>query len=304
MKGVFDTRAGTIYDDDITTRYHFPDRYLRPARACVGDWVLYREPRRAGGRSGYVAAARVITLASDRSKPGFSFAEIESFMDFDTVVRLDGPNGPYEEGLRGIEASRRGVALQGRSIRTISAKAFGGIVRAGLESTLADDNSRRVGLEREWLDPATRDLIDSEPIDQERRVEAMLVNRTIRDAAFRGQVIAAYDGRCAVTGLRMINGGGKAEAQAAHIWAVKDGGPDTVRNGIALSATVHWLFDRHLISLSDDHRLLVAHNRVPSELRQMFARQLDRVLLPSNPAHHPHPGFIRRHRDRFVGTTS
>ena len=304
MKGVLDTRAGTIYDDEITTKYHFPDRYLALATASVGDWIIYREPRRGGGRSGYVATAYLKAVNPDRSKPGFSFGEIDGFMDFDTVVPLDGPSGPYEEGLRGVQASLRGVALQGRSVRAISAEAFGAIVRAGLQSTLADDNSRRVGLEREWLDPATRDLIDSEPIDQERRVKAMLVNRTIRDAAFRGQVIAAYDGRCAVTGLRMINGGGKAEAQAAHIWAVKDGGPDTVRNGIALSATVHWLFDRHLISLSDDHRLLVAHNRVPSELRQMFARQLDRVLLPSNPAHHPHPGFIRRHRDRFVGTTS
>ena len=81
----------------------------------------------------------------------------------------------------------------------------------------------------------------------------------------------AYDNICAVTKLRIVNGGGKAEVQAAHIWPVAAGGPDVVQNGIALSGTAHWLFDRHLISLTDDYRLLVSHNKVPKELQGLFA---------------------------------
>ena len=46
--------------------------------------------------------------------------------------------------------------------------------------------------------------------------------------------------RCAVSGLRLIKGGRRPEVLAAHI--MPDNGPDTVRNGIALSGTVHWLF--------------------------------------------------------------
>jgi putative restriction endonuclease len=80
-----------------------------------------------------------------------------------------------------------------------------------------------------------------------RRVELMLVNRKIRDANFRRLVCEAYDDTCAVTGLRIINGGGRSEVQAAHIWPVAEGGSDAVHNGIALSGTAHWLFDRHLI---------------------------------------------------------
>ncbi|WP_408871332.1 hypothetical protein, partial [Gluconacetobacter azotocaptans] len=33
MNGIFDTRAGTIYDDDIKLRYHFPNRYLNAVQA-------------------------------------------------------------------------------------------------------------------------------------------------------------------------------------------------------------------------------------------------------------------------------
>ena len=32
----------------------------------------------------------------------------------------------------------------------------------------------------------------------------------------------AYEDRCAVTRLRIVNGGGRVEAQAAHIWPADD----------------------------------------------------------------------------------
>ena len=123
----------------------------------------------------------------------------------------------------------------------------------------------------------------------------------IRDRSFRTRVVDAYEETCAVTGLRIINGGGKPEVQAAHIRPVDDGGPDIVQNGIALSATCHWLFDRHLISLSDDYGLLMSHNRVPSEFRNLFANQLHRIRLPSDQRLWPRQDFVARHREKFAG---
>ena len=38
-----------------------------------------------------------------------------------------------------------------------------------------------------------------------------------------------------MTGLKIANGGGRSEVQAAHIWSVEDGGPDAIQNGIAFS---------------------------------------------------------------------
>jgi putative restriction endonuclease len=73
-----------------------------------------------------------------------------------------------------------------------------------------------------------------------------------------------------------------------------------VQNGIAMSATVHWLFDRHLISLTDGLSLLVSHNRVPGELRNLFARQLDRIHLPTDRKLWPNPLYVARHRERFA----
>ena len=300
-KGIFDTKSGSDYDDDIPTRYHFPNRYRTVAQTLVGDWVIYRKPRRDEGTSGYVAVARVVGVDTDPSTPNHSYARMAEYLEFDRAVPLDGPARAYEAVLRDVPTSSlRGVALQGKSVRPVSESDFSAIVRAGLDATLAPQNALRLGLDPAHADAETRALLDAPLEEQERQVVQVLQNRKLRDAAFRRQVLDAYEGRCAVTGLRIVNGGGKTEAQAAHIWAVQDGGPDVVRNGIALSATVHWLFDRHLISLTDDYGLLVSHNRVPAELRPLYERQLDCIKLPKDKRLHPHPSYVARHRERYL----
>ena len=192
-----------------------------------------------------------------------------------------------------------GVTLRGQSIRELNPSDFVEIVERGLSSTLAPANRIRFELDPLHVDFETQRLLDEAPTA--RRIEAMLVNRKIRDAGFRHHVLDAYDNTCAVTGLRIINGGGKAEAQAAHIWPVGEGGPDIVQNGIALSATAHWLFDRHLISLDEQFRLLVSHNKVPTGLRQLFPAAGEPIRLPIDVHDHPDHRYVARHRERFGG---
>jgi putative restriction endonuclease len=301
MKAIFDTRGESGYDDNIVERYHFPDRYLAEARKAIGDWIVYREPRRGGGRSGYVATARLVGIDADPERAGHSYARMADFLPFDTVVPLKRAKGFYEKQLDYVAEPRLiGSRLHGRSIRAISDEEFGAITMAGLKETIAPENAVRLELDPEHIDSDTRDLIAAPIEEQERRVVQMLLNRKVREASFRRRVVDAYDSRCAVTGLRIINGGGKAEAQAAHIWPVASGGPDVVQNGIALSATAHWLFDRHLISLTDEYGLLVSHNRVPSELQPLFQNQMKRIHLPKDKRLWPYVPYVQRHRAAYM----
>ena len=304
MKAVFDVKPGSGYDDDITRRYHFPAKrnYLEAARNAVGDWVLFREPQRNGGRRAYIATARVIGVEPDIERADHYFAYVSDYLEFPTPVPFVRDGRYAEAQLREItDPSRVGQALQGKSMRAIRLEDFNAIVLDGLSETLAPENAIRLGLEFPAPDLPALPMEYGVAETAERRVEEMLVNRKIRDANFRLEVCRAYDNRCAVTGLKIINGGGRAEVQAAHIKPVAVGGPDVVQNGIALSATVHWLFDRHLISIDEEHRLLVAHNRVPSELQRLFRAEHEGLHLPQDRRHWPHPAFLAYHREAYAG---
>jgi putative restriction endonuclease len=302
MKAVFDTKSASGYDDDIVERYQFPNDYLAEAKKAVGDWIVYREPRRGGGSMGYIAVARLVRIDPDPNQPTHSYARVRDFLRFDSIVPFRRAGGFYERQLEYVPKTQVGATIRGKSIRLISEEDFGRIARAGLGQTLSPENAIRLELDPSHADPETADLVTASWEEQQRRIEQILVNRKIRDANFRRQVCEAYDNTCAVTRLRIVNGGGKAEAQAAHIWSVQAGGPDVVQNGIALSATAHWLFDRHLISLTDEYALLVSHNRVPSELRPLFQNQLERIHLPKKESLWPHIPYVQRHRSGYVGS--
>ncbi len=302
MKAVFGVKIDSVYDDEISRRYHFgaDSNYLSITREAVGDWVVFRETRRNGGRRAYVATARVISVERDSERAKHWYAYVDHYLDLPTPRPFVVAGRYAETALRAIADPRRmGQALQGKSMRPILNEDFDEIVMAGLSETLAPENAIRLG-----LDYPSADL---PPINQpgfafdvDRQIEQMLVNRKVRDANFRLNVCRAYDDRCAVTGLRIINGGGRAEVQAAHIKPVEANGPDVVQNGLALSATVHWLFDRHLISIGEDYRLLVSHNRVPRELVGLFRPEDDGLHLPTDRRLWPHPAFLAYHREVYA----
>jgi putative restriction endonuclease len=124
-----------------------------------------------------------------------------------------------------------------------------------------------------------------------------MTSRIVRDRVFRRIVLRAYDERCAVTGLKFINGGGRAEVDAAHIRPVAENGPDIINNGIALSGTAHWMFDRGLISLSDNFEILISRQVNDFDSVRAFVNKSGQAFLPARPADWPHPHFLRWHRD-------
>ncbi|MDA8870747.1 HNH endonuclease [Rhizobiaceae bacterium] len=290
MKIVLDAKLGSVYDDAVASRYHLPTRYLRLVHDAIGDWAVFRRPRDGGEGIAYFGAGLIASVTPDRHHAGHHYASIEDYLPFPSPVPWK-PDGEYaERTLREIKnVARVGVHLRGRSVRPLEEKDFVSIVERGLRDVADPDNRRRY-----W--PQDEEMPEG---FFERSVETRLRSRLLRNASFRKLVCDAYDDRCAVTRLRIVNGGGRAEVQAAHIRPVKDGGPDLVQNGLALSATAHWLFDRHLITIDPEHRLVVSHNKVPGELRSLLAPAEERIHLPSDPRMWPSDRFLAYHRECF-----
>ena len=120
-----------------------------------------------------------------------------------------------------------------------------------------------------------------------------------RDPKFRPRVIRAYEFRCAICDYDIHIDGQPLGLEAAHIRWHANGGPDHVRNGLALCVVHHKAFDRGGISLRDDLRLLVSsgmHGRNEA-WDYWFRRHMDHpIRAPRRSDHLPDPRHLQWHR--------
>lgn len=293
VKAVFTTKVDPTYDDLPEFRYHFPRTYLRQVEAAVGDWIVYYEPRRSsgdlssrGGRQAYFATARVTSVQPDPTLPDHFYAFMADFLEFDRAVPFKEGERYYESGLRRDDGGTSKGAF-GRAVRAVSNAEYDQILRAGFAQILGPEPIPEADFVGGVAD---------EPAVFERPIIERVIARPFRDAAFSATVKTAYDNTCAITGLKIFNGGGRSEVQAAHIRPVASSGPDSVRNGVALCGTVHWMFDRGLLSLDDDYTILMAKDRVPEPVHRLINPD-GRLLVPERPELRPHQQFLRFHRD-------
>lgn len=289
---VFIHRSDSIYDDSPAERYQFPRQYLGRAQECVGDWIVYLEPSKIAGSRGYFAVARVQQIIPDPNAPGMYLAIIEagSYLDFAYPVPFNDGTGPVERGLLNEHGKLSGRAQS--AVRGISPADFQRIIERGLSDP--EPLLPRVGGPENGpgFGEAPAPLI----FEQQRDRVQLLTSRVVRDRVFRKIVLRAYDERCAITGLKLINGGGRAEVAAAHIRPVQENGPDIVNNGLALSGTAHWMFDRGLISLGDNLEILISRKVNDQDGVRAFINKTGFAFAPKRASDRPHPHFLEWHR--------
>ena len=124
-KAVFTTKVNPTYDDLPEVRYHFPRTYLGQARAAVGEWIVYYEPRRSsgdassrGGRQAYFAVARVTSIEPDPKLTDHYYANVCDYLELDRPV-------PFKDGQHYFESALK------RPDGQTSKGAFGRAVRPG-----------------------------------------------------------------------------------------------------------------------------------------------------------------------------
>ncbi|MEZ5819706.1 MAG: HNH endonuclease [Bradyrhizobium sp.] len=293
VKAVFTTKVTPGYNDLPEARYHFPRTYLNYVRQALGDHIVYYEPRRssvelssAGGRQSYFGVARVTAVIEDQMLPDHYYAVVDQYLDFDRPVPFAEGVHYYESALKKPDGSTNKGAF-GRAVRQIPDDEFDRILKSGFAPVLNEAPS---------LPEISAPSLQEPQTPFERPMVEMTVSRPFRERSFMYNVRAAYLNRCAMTGLRLINGGGRPEVQAAHIQPVAAKGPDSVRNGLALSGTVHWMFDRGLISLGDDYKILIAKSHVPEDAASLLNKS-GAIYLPKDETLYPNAQFLKFHRD-------
>lgn len=146
-------------------------------------------------------------------------------------------------------------------------------------------------------------VVSVTPSAPERRYALRQVRQRLHQATFREAVLAAYDGRCVISGLperRLID--------AAHIIGDSDeeSGQPLVVNGLPLSKLHHAAFDANLIGIDADFRIhvsdaLLSMNDGPLFEQGMKAVHGKHIRLPERPEDQPDRDRLALRFSAFTG---
>ncbi len=136
--------------------------------------------------------------------------------------------------------------------------------------------------------------------DDVRHYVVQTVKQRLHQATFRERVIAAYEGRCAMSRLKEPH-----LLDAAHIVSDKDEmlGQPVIVNGLPLSKLHHAAFDANLIGIDPDYRVHVSErlrrlNDGPI-LEAMKQLQDQKLNLPKNAKDYPDKDRLAVRYERF-----
>jgi len=121
------------------------------------------------------------------------------------------------------------------------------------------------------------------------------VRQRLHQATFREAVLAAYENRCAISGLpepRLLD--------AAHIVADthEDWGQPVVPNGLPLSKLHHAAFDANLIGIDPDYRVHISGELLSMDDGPMFEQGIK--ALAGRTLRLPRRDIDRPDRDRLA----
>jgi len=298
MKAIFYHKPDSIYDDITGEQYHFPSQYLTRVEETLHDWIVYYGPVMGLVSRYYTGVAKVIEIIADPEKEKHFYAKLSDYIDFDNYLDYKDQKR-YEPKLLQADGSiNGGYAVQ--AVRRLDDLEFAKIIEDGLskEDPWPDRFDETEDYKQPQIQPLTLQEEAQPPLINalyERPIVEQLVQRKWRDKKFKQNIRIAYNRTCAFTGLRLINGKGRPEVEAAHIRPVSEGGNDWIRNGIALSGTVHWMFDRGLLSLDNDFTILKSRH-LNHDVSNLVHQDM-KAKVPKETRYQPHPSYLSWHRD-------
>jgi len=123
----------------------------------------------------------------------------------------------------------------------------------------------------------------------------------VRSNIFKKEIPKIYNYTCSISGLRIDALSNISMVDACHIVPFSESYNDTVTNGIALCPNLHRAFDRGLISINNNHKVIISKEFSESSDSNYGVKQFEgkRILLPDNEKYFPSLESLNSHRRKF-----
>lgn len=124
----------------------------------------------------------------------------------------------------------------------------------------------------------------------------------VRSGLFKKEIPKIYNYTCAISGMRIIADADVQMIDACHIIPFSESHDDTITNGISLCPNLHRAFDRGLISINDDYRVLVKPFIEQENYYSIKQFEGAPILLPSSKHYFPSREnlYIHRYKNNFL----
>lgn len=123
----------------------------------------------------------------------------------------------------------------------------------------------------------------------------------IRSSIFKREIPKIYNNTCCISGMRIDAIDNVSMVDACHIIPFSESYNDTISNGIALCPNLHRAFDRGLISISTDYRVLINRNFSEPNRTSYNLKQFEniRIYLPESKKLYPSYESLLFHQKRW-----
>jgi len=204
---------------------------------------------------------------------------VRSFSELKTIVNY----GSLDEGLFGLlnrKDSRDALR------ETIMTSYFA--ERSGLIFEILEDNKKVENSERELKAEAGlkfKLIREPEPV------------YSFRNRAFRNMIMSLYNYTCSICKAQLITLNGESIVDAAHIVPFSKSNNDDIRNGVSLCKNHHWCFDRGLVGVDEDYRVIVSSLVVEENVLGNLSGE--RIMLPRKAKLMPARAAFEWHRRKM-----
>lgn len=157
-----------------------------------------------------------------------------------------------------------------------------------------------------YLEKIESKILNEPAIVYQAEIKELLLNKDeeeifLRGSLFKRKIPEIYNNTCCISGMKVDASINISMIDACHIVPFSESYNDTITNGIALCPNLHRAFDRGLIGINEDYRVIVSNKFIESSNTSYQLKNFagKKILLPFTKKYYPEIENLIMHRKKF-----
>lgn len=166
--------------------------------------------------------------------------------------------------------------------------------------------NRSVAEQGKLFDDLENKILHEDGVEYRAEIDALMQRHDeeeifLRGSMFKREIPKIYNYTCCISGMRIDAAANISMIDACHIIPFSTSHDDTITNGIALCPNLHRAFDRKLIGIDREYRVIISKAFKETDSDYMIARfDGKQILLPHEKKYWPDRYKLNQHREGLL----